>query len=180
MVEQINTHGLRELPRAPLGSGTHGDISTRFEALGVIEAETDGARTKAERVDVVLAALNDHDMARVAQRLLSAHGMTPSLRNRIQDTLWAGQPPLVVERVRRELSRELELSEAVVDAERFEALFRPMVGAGPAQSVGRVSSCTENSHPVTFGHSVPAGGSAAPGDTQACFIQPRLGHDPAL
>ncbi|SIJ27646.1 Uncharacterised protein [Mycobacteroides abscessus subsp. abscessus] len=35
MVEQIDTHGLRELLRAPLGSGTHGDISTRFEALGV-------------------------------------------------------------------------------------------------------------------------------------------------
>ncbi|AYM40179.1 hypothetical protein [Mycobacteroides chelonae] len=123
MVEQIDTHGLRELLRAPLGSGTHGDISTRFEALGVVEAETDGARTKAERVDVVLATLNDHDMARVAQRLLNAHGMTPSLRNRIQDALWAGQPPLVVERVRRELARELELSEAVVDTERFEALL---------------------------------------------------------
>jgi hypothetical protein len=123
MDRDIDLRGLRELMREPLKGGTHSEISECFEALGIVETETGLSGTKAERVDSVLTELSQRDLVQVAQRLLRARGMTPWLRNQIEDVLWAGQAPLILERTRRDLALVIDVEDLVVDADRFEALL---------------------------------------------------------
>lgn len=72
MVGEIDLRSLRELMREPLRGGTHGEISERFAALGIVETEAGRGGTKAERVDSVLIELPEQDLVRAAQRLLRA------------------------------------------------------------------------------------------------------------
>jgi very-short-patch-repair endonuclease len=123
MDRDIDLRSLRELMREPLKGGTHGEISERFEALGIVETETGRDGTKAARVESVLTELSERHLVQVAQRLLRARGMTPWLRNQIEDVLWAGQAPLILERTRRALALTVDIENLVVDPDRFEALL---------------------------------------------------------
>lgn len=49
--------------------------------------------------------------------------MNPWLRNQIEDVLWAGQAPLVLEKTRRELALAVDIEDLVIDADKFEALL---------------------------------------------------------
>lgn len=123
MPAQVDTERLRAVLYSPLISGTHGDISHRFAALGIAEPEQSSQGTKAERVSGALAHLTDDELAGVASRLLGASAVSADLRNVLQDLLWAGEPPLIEERTRREISVALDLDDLIVDVDRFEALL---------------------------------------------------------
>jgi very-short-patch-repair endonuclease len=114
---------LRDLLYGPLVSGTHSDISERFQALGLSEPDPEHATTKAQRVSSTIAALSDQELRRVADSVLNTGPLGAELRNQIQDVLWAGQEPIIWERARRKLAAALDIDDLVVDSTRFEAML---------------------------------------------------------
>lgn len=119
MMATVDATALRTLLYQPLVEGTHDQISERFSCLGLALGEG----TKVERVTTVLHDLPDEELIRVAQRLLTADGMWPELRNQIQDVLWLGQEPIIWEKTRRNLAAALDIEDLVADAGPFEAML---------------------------------------------------------
>lgn len=116
---------LRDLLFGPLVNGTHLQITGRFDALGVAEPQLEPgmSRTKAERVNLVLAGMSEQELRHVADALLRAQQVTAELRNHIQDVLWRGRGPVVTERARRAIAAVLDIDDLVIDSARFEAML---------------------------------------------------------
>ena len=103
---------------------THVALPAAFEAVGLSEPPGEGNRSKAERVEASLNALPDDQLPDVAERLLSYQPVPAVLRNAIQDLLWEGRAVEVPARVRREMARDIDLTELVGQGDRFRALLR--------------------------------------------------------
>ncbi|MEX3644736.1 hypothetical protein [Mycolicibacterium porcinum] len=116
---------LRDLLCGPLVDGRHVDITDRFDALGLTEPELEPgtSRSKAERVRVMLAALPEQDLRRVAEAVLHIGRVSLELRNRIQDILWQGRGPAITERTRRAIAAALDIEDLVIDSVRFETML---------------------------------------------------------
>ncbi len=118
----IDIPALRSALYPLLVDGGHKDIAARFRALGVIEPEHESEYppSKAQRVAGVLRVLPDAEVPRVAEQLLrEADYLAPGTRIAVQDLLWAGQGPVIVERTRRELADDLDIEDLAVDADRL-------------------------------------------------------------
>lgn len=122
---QVDAALLRGLLDGLLNTGTHADITKRFEALGLCEPRTEPGqvRSKAQRVELVLATAPVEELRRIAEVFLANETLNPALRNAIQDVLWAEQGPRIWERARRTLAAALDIDDVVVDCDRFEALL---------------------------------------------------------
>ncbi len=115
---------LRDLLRAPIvGLFNHGhkalpDICAR---LGL---PPPGEGSRRERMRASFDRLADADVPKVADRYLAEFSPPASLRNAIQDLLWAdATTPSIPKRFRRELAKALTADDLYLDASRFDALL---------------------------------------------------------
>ncbi|MFI2279605.1 AbiJ-related protein [Nocardia beijingensis] len=109
---------LRTLLHAPFAHDTHKELSARFERLGLTRYDVEG--TKRERVTAVIEAIPASELSRIAEQMMTESMVTHSDGITIQDTLWAGSGPTIVERTRRELAEALDIEEIVgLDTQRF-------------------------------------------------------------
>lgn len=115
---------LRELLRQPIvGLYDHGhkalpDICTR---LG-LPPPGDGSRR--ERMEASFNGVPDADLPKIATRYLTGFSPPASLRNAVQEVLWADEPGSAVpKRFRREVAKALSAEDLYGDASRFDALL---------------------------------------------------------
>ncbi|MEU6720401.1 hypothetical protein ABZ897_53880 [Nonomuraea sp. NPDC046802] len=111
---------------------THRELGPACERLGMpVPDETAGS--KRSRIEQGLADLADADLPAVAERVLLQLEVTSTTRNAIQDVLWTGRATLEIPaRVRRDLARDLHLSEFITYADRFRGLLaRLWIMGGP-------------------------------------------------
>ena len=105
-----------------LTAHTHRELREACVRLGLPEPPDEGS--KRERVAGSFAALSDADLPKVAERILDAALASAKIRNAIQDELWADQgTPQIPKRTRREIARDLHLTDRVYDADRFMTLL---------------------------------------------------------
>jgi very-short-patch-repair endonuclease len=72
-------------------------------------------------------ALSDADLPRVAERFLTLHSPLPSVRNEVEDLLWADTAaPQIPKRFRREVARALAEDSLYLDIDRFNALLEKL------------------------------------------------------
>lgn len=105
--------------------GTHERLPAICEVLGLPRPELDGS--KRERMLASFDALTDDSLPEVALRFLTQFPPVPSIRNELQDVLWADEPgPPIPKRFRRELARGLGNDLLYRDAEKFDALVESL------------------------------------------------------
>ncbi|MBB5913922.1 very-short-patch-repair endonuclease [Nocardia transvalensis] len=113
---------VRELLYLPFALGSHRELDERFAVLGVADGDIEG--TKRERVASVVAAIPEGELVRVAQLVVDSEMVPPADRIRIQNLLWFGAGPRIVERSRRELAAVLDIEDVVgTDADRFVGML---------------------------------------------------------
>ncbi len=81
------------------------------------------SRSRANRVDLAIAAADDAQLTDIARKILADDSLVGDRRKRmaIEDLVWAidEHPPTVSTRVRRDVARALDISVVVVDGRRF-------------------------------------------------------------
>lgn len=112
------------LPFPPLHGPRRGKTNGRFEESRADTPEDMWELNKADRLRSSFGAVPDAALPHVAERFLEMHKPAPSVRNEIQDILWAdGAVPEIPKRFRRELARDLTIDTLFLDAQQFEALL---------------------------------------------------------
>lgn len=102
-------------------AGTHDTLPTICDELGLPTCDTGSKR---ERMTAAFDGLSDEDLSGVAERFLDLHPPRASVRNEIQDILWAdGGAPSIARRFRREIARALSIEDIYLDAQRFDKLL---------------------------------------------------------
>jgi very-short-patch-repair endonuclease len=101
----------------------HADLPDQCRALLLAHPPTDG--TKRERLAASLDATPDAQLPKVAEQLLGGgFRLSASMRNAIQELIWAGRRcPMVELRVRRELAQGLDIEQLFRDATGFMDLL---------------------------------------------------------
>ncbi|WP_432052438.1 hypothetical protein [Streptomyces xiamenensis] len=105
-------------------SYTATSLPKAFAAVGLPEVPDEG--TKAKWVGAAYAALPEDQLPDVAARILLHHEVTATQRNEVQDLLWAQRPVRVEARVRREMAREIDLTDLVRQGDRFMGLLQEL------------------------------------------------------
>ncbi|PPJ00188.1 hypothetical protein C5E51_35420 [Nocardia nova] len=107
---------LRALLQRSLGD-THKQITERCALLGI---SSDFEGSKRERIAAAVASIPADNLARVAEQMMERSMVPVGYRTRIQDLMWSGVGPEIVERSRRELAATLDIGDAVgSDPDRF-------------------------------------------------------------
>jgi len=107
---------------AGLTVNPHRALAEACTRLGLPKPPDEGS--KRERVDHSFTALSDAELPKVAQQILDNALAPAETRNAIQDELWADQStPEIPKRTRREIARELDLTDLAYDYERFMTLL---------------------------------------------------------
>ena len=103
-------------------AGTHEMLPVICERLGLPVPKNDA--TKAERLSAAFDTLDNDVLPGVAERFLEIHRPAPSMRNKIQDLLWANAAvPEIPKRFRREIAQALAKEELFLNSERFNELL---------------------------------------------------------
>lgn len=113
---------LRPLVVALKDAGTHTELPTICERLGLPSTEVSGS--KRERLLASFESVLDNDVPKVAQRLLEYHPPDAATRNQIQELLWSDfSVPEVPKRYRRDLARSFSTTDLFINARGFDALL---------------------------------------------------------
>jgi hypothetical protein len=117
---------LRTLLRLHIGAlkdrGTHDELPAICSQLGIPSPIPEGS--KRERMYASFDATLDEALPGVARQLIARFAPPRSLRNEIQELLWADEPgPPIPKRFRREIAQSLEASDLYIDAEKFDDLI---------------------------------------------------------
>lgn len=120
--------GLRDLIRplvlALKDAGTHATLPDLCQQIGLPAPPGANERTKSERLAASLSSLPDEELPSVAERLIAAHPPVASVRNEIQDAIWAaGGYPVIQKRTRHEVARTLDPEDLYLDAGQFDELL---------------------------------------------------------
>jgi very-short-patch-repair endonuclease len=120
---------LRTLLRHRIGAlkdrGTEKELPGICAQLG-LPSPVAGA-SKREQMLASFDAAPDQDIAMVAQRFIEYFSPEPSVRNQIQDVLWADHGgPEISKRHRREIAQTLHADDLYIDQKRFDALLRSL------------------------------------------------------
>ena len=102
---------------------THRQLGEACVSLGLPEPPPESEGSKRERVSQSFAALPDADLPMVAQQILAQALADASIRNAIQDILWAEGSLEMPKRNRREIARDLDLADLVLNVDRFTTLL---------------------------------------------------------
>lgn len=106
------------------GFHTHETIPEGCERFSLPAPPPETGRSKRERLKGSFATLPDTDLPRVAERFLQHLPPPARERNAIQDLLWADMnAPEVSKRVRREIARNLDITELFINGDRFDSLL---------------------------------------------------------
>ncbi|MFD0072153.1 hypothetical protein ACFVIY_06900 [Streptomyces sp. NPDC127166] len=121
MTKDEDRAGLRQLLSgivAVLGeTNTHKTLSGALAELGMPPVDEGSKR---ERVEHSLAQVSDGDLLRLAERVLQTQSLGASIRNRLQDMVWAqASPPEIPMRIRREMARAINSPVLVQHTARF-------------------------------------------------------------
>lgn len=112
------------LPVPPRHGPRRKKTSSIFEESRADTPEDMWELTKAERLRSSFNAVPDADLRHVAECFLERHNPAPSVRNEIQDLLWADVAvPEIPKRFRRELARALTMDTLYRDVQQFDALL---------------------------------------------------------
>ncbi|MEU8789758.1 hypothetical protein [Streptomyces sp. NPDC048643] len=102
----------------------HQDLHGLCEQLHLPEPPPQEGHSKHQRLTASLQACNDNRLEAVAEAILGSQPLAAWERNRLQDVLWLRRPHVRIPgRVRRELAKELDLSDHLEYADRFMALL---------------------------------------------------------
>jgi hypothetical protein len=117
---------LRELLRPQVvalsSRTTHKELRGLWQTLGLPFVEED-SKSKHDRMSESFDATPDSNLETVATRLLGLPNLSASVRNQIQDALWARRPAIEIsQRLRREIARALP-DDLDVDGERLMRLL---------------------------------------------------------
>lgn len=117
---------LRAILRPLIGNlkdaATTDQLPILCDGLGLPAPDSEGS--KRERMITAFDALPNEKLPDVGERFLELHPPTPSMRNQIQDLLWAGAAvPEIPLRYRREVAQALASEELYLDCRRFDALL---------------------------------------------------------
>lgn len=101
---------------------THQRLSEVLAQLGL---HADGEGTKRQRVVKAMAAIQDENLASLAESLLLGYCPSDAVRrNRLQDSLWGLRPGLqIAKRFRRELAQALHQEDLYIDGGGFGKLL---------------------------------------------------------
>jgi hypothetical protein len=92
---------------------THDRLGELCERLGLPVPEHTGS--KRERMRASFAASADVDLPKVATNLLELHPPSPTVRNLIQELLWADFPaPAIPKKYRREIARSISIEDLFI------------------------------------------------------------------
>ena len=91
------------------------------ESLGLPRPGPDGS--KRDGMNACFEALPDAELPRFAERLLKLHPPEASVRNEIEDVLWADTPIEIPKKFRRDVARSLTDEELYLDAKQFDELL---------------------------------------------------------
>ncbi len=119
-------------------AGRHVDLPDAFARVG-LPVPDEAGNSKTQRAQLSVAALADEQMPGIARAMLAHTVMDASIRNAIQDVLWAGEPRHEVpKRTRREIARELDLDQFLPAYGRFKAMLAAVwdLGAEPSGGFG--------------------------------------------
>ncbi|WP_159275762.1 AbiJ-related protein [Variovorax boronicumulans] len=115
-------HMLAPLVEALKDAGTHAELPSLCEGLGLPHPDSEGS--KRERMIASFNALADADLPNTAQRFLKRHPPSAATRNVIQDILWADSAcPEIPKRFRREVAQAVDIEDLFGDARQFDALL---------------------------------------------------------
>lgn len=103
--------------------GSHKTLPDICRNLGLPELEADETGTKFTRVCSSFDKVADEDLPYVAAQFLKLHSPSASVRNEIQDALWADSSIEIPKRCRREIARALEKTEIYLDGKGFDELL---------------------------------------------------------
>lgn len=101
---------------------THISMPAICERLGLPSLRSEG--TKREKITASFSELPNEELPFVAKQLLELNRLGPSLRNQIQDLIWADlASPEIPKRLRREVARGLTCDDLYMDGTRFDSLL---------------------------------------------------------
>lgn len=104
------------------GIPSHAGIPTFCREIGLPVPNEGGS--KRERMEAVFDGLDDEVIPDLARTLLSQKRLEPSVRNQVQDLIWANEPVIEVpKRHRREIARALQTIELFRHWGSFELLL---------------------------------------------------------
>ena len=117
---------LRELLRPHIGALRDHATASEFPALcaKLSMSYVDEGTSKRERLLATFDAVPDGEVPKVAQRVLEHFPPRPTVRNSLQDVLWAdARTPAIPRKHRRDLARALDHSDLYRDAGRFDVVI---------------------------------------------------------
>lgn len=116
-LESLRKHVSELVFRIGVG-GSHTTMAASCEKLGLPTPDPMGS--KRERMEACVAAIENHQLADVAHRLLAQFSLSASERNGLQDALWTNEGfPEITKRVRREVARAVPIEDLFSDGRRF-------------------------------------------------------------
>ncbi|OZE88390.1 hypothetical protein CH305_00710 [Rhodococcus sp. 15-649-2-2] len=121
-MSDLDVETLRPLLSDLLVAGTHKDITTRFEKMGLVGPSEEVA-TKAERVRILVETLTPSALEDAAAWVLDHMQPSATQRNGLQDVLWRNDGLVIEERTRREVTAAVPIEDFLHDQDRFEALL---------------------------------------------------------
>lgn len=119
----VDIRSLRELLRphiVGLYHYGHKQLPRICESLGLPQT---GEGSRRERMEASFNALADAEVRMVATRYLEQYSPSCSVRNAVQEALWADQGPAIPKRFRREVAREMSADDLYEDANHFDSLL---------------------------------------------------------
>ncbi|MEV6534900.1 hypothetical protein AB0M86_35830 [Streptomyces sp. NPDC051639] len=128
MADHTDVELLRSLINEFLGSAYqqhgHQDLPALCEQLKLPVPPPEAGHSKRQRLTASLQVSPDDGLMAVAEAILDTQPLAGWERNRLEDVLWAARPHVRIPgRARRELARELDLSDHLKYPDRFMALL---------------------------------------------------------